>query len=64
MMEWKGGLVEWNGMKRWIDRGPVSHVHNSRLKFPMYCKPCKQYSDHPSFGGGGGGGGACIKKEV
>ena len=37
-MDWTG-MVEWNGMERWNDRGPVSLVHNSRLKSLSYCKP-------------------------
>ena len=55
MMEWNGGMdwtgmVEWNGMERWNDRGPVSRAHNSWLTSQSYCKPCKQYSGHPSTG--------------
>ena len=47
-MEWNGGMIE--------------YAHDSWLKSPSYCKPCKRPFGHPSRGGKGGG--ERIKEEV
>ena len=55
-MEWNGGM-DWTGMVEWNgwNGGMIEYAHDSRLKSPSYCKPCKRYSGHPSTGGKGGG---------